>query len=49
MESKYQLLLSAGIYGRALEEGAGFERRYVGLLRDTGRASSEQPVAGSRY
>ncbi|MHB0868734.1 MAG: M3 family oligoendopeptidase [Chloroflexota bacterium] len=35
-------LLSAGIYARALEEGPGFETRYVGLLRDTGRMTTEE-------
>lgn len=35
-------LLSAGIYGRAQEEGAGFEHRYVELLRDTGRMTTEE-------
>ncbi|MCL4370297.1 MAG: M3 family oligoendopeptidase [Chloroflexi bacterium] len=35
-------LLSAGIYARALEGGAGFEESYVGLLRDTGRMTTEE-------
>lgn len=35
-------LLSAGIYARALEEGPGFEAQYVGLLRDTGRMTTEE-------
>ncbi|CAM4314069.1 M3 family oligoendopeptidase [Paenibacillus alkaliterrae] len=35
-------LFSAGIYARALKEGADFKERYVSLLRDTGRMSVEQ-------
>jgi len=29
-------LFSAGIYARAMQEGAGFEDKYIALLRDTG-------------
>ncbi|WP_028612170.1 M3 family oligoendopeptidase [Paenibacillus harenae] len=35
-------LFSAGIYARALKEGADFNDRYVALLRDTGRMTVEQ-------
>lgn len=35
-------LFSAGIYVRAMQEGAAFAERYVGLLRDTGRLTVEQ-------
>ncbi|MOA35371.1 hypothetical protein D3C78_1568170 [compost metagenome] len=35
-------LFSAGIYARALKEGADFNERYVALLRDTGRMSVEE-------
>lgn len=38
----FGFLLSAGIYVRALAEGPGFEQRYVGLLRDTGRMPTEE-------
>ncbi len=34
-------LFSYGIYARALEEGRGFEEKYVRLLRDTGRMTVE--------
>ncbi|MDQ0190021.1 M3 family oligoendopeptidase [Alicyclobacillus cycloheptanicus] len=34
-------MFSTGIYARALEEGAGFADRYVALLQDTGRMSTE--------
>lgn len=34
-------LFSYGIYARSLEEGAGFEQKYVALLRDTGRMRVE--------
>ncbi len=35
-------LFSAGIYARALQEGAAFEEKYVALLRDTGSMTVEQ-------
>jgi len=35
-------LFSAGIYARAMEEGPGFESKYVQLLRDTGRMTVEE-------
>ncbi len=35
-------LFSAGIYARALAEGPGFEKKYVQLLRDTGRMGTEE-------
>ncbi|WP_062515344.1 M3 family oligoendopeptidase [Halobacillus sp. KGW1] len=34
-------LFSMGIYAKALEEGQGFEDKYVALLQDTGRMSVE--------
>jgi len=34
-------LFSAGVYGAAQREGAAFARRYVDLLRDTGRMTVE--------
>ena len=34
-------LFSAGVYARALQEGEGFEDKYVDLLRDTGRMQVE--------
>lgn len=34
-------LFSAGLYARAMEEGPGFEHKYVELLRDTGRTTVE--------
>ncbi len=34
-------LFSAGIYARAMEEGASFDSKYVDLLRDTGRTTVE--------
>lgn len=33
---------SAGIYAQALQEGPGFEEKYVALLRDTGRMTVEE-------
>ncbi|MBD2867782.1 M3 family oligoendopeptidase [Paenibacillus arenilitoris] len=38
----FGFLFSAGIYARALKEGADFKDRYVALLRDTGRMTVEQ-------
>ena len=38
-------LFSAGLYARAVREGAAFEQRYVDLLRDTGRMTVEQLAA----
>jgi pepF/M3 family oligoendopeptidase len=35
-------LFSSGIYAAALREGAGFEDKYVALLRDTGSMTVEQ-------
>ncbi|MFZ5815633.1 MAG: M3 family oligoendopeptidase [Bacillota bacterium] len=35
-------LFSAGIYARAMAEGPAFERKYVELLRDTGRMTVEE-------
>jgi oligoendopeptidase F len=35
-------LFSSGIYAVALSEGAAFEERYIALLRDTGRMTTEQ-------
>ncbi|MCD1259853.1 M3 family oligoendopeptidase [Paenibacillus athensensis] len=35
-------LFSAGIYARALQEGPGFEQKYVDLLRDTGSMTVEE-------
>jgi oligoendopeptidase F len=34
-------LFSSGVYARALEEGEGFEDKYINLLRDTGRMRVE--------
>jgi oligoendopeptidase F len=34
-------LFSLGIYAKALEEGQGFEEKYIALLRDTGRMTVE--------
>lgn len=34
-------LFSLGIYNRSLEEGAGFEDKYIELLQDTGRMTTE--------
>ncbi|MBT2731302.1 M3 family oligoendopeptidase [Carnobacterium sp. ISL-102] len=34
-------LFSLGIYARSLEEGAGFEDKYIALLRDTASMSTE--------
>ncbi|WP_438446420.1 M3 family oligoendopeptidase [Gorillibacterium sp. sgz5001074] len=38
----FGFLFSSGIYAQAEKEGAGFEDRYVGLLRDTGRMQVEE-------
>lgn len=38
----FGFLFSAGIYEVALSEGSAFEERYIALLRDTGRMTSEQ-------
>lgn len=38
----FGFLFSAGIYARAMEEGAAFERKYIDLLRDTGRMTVEE-------
>ncbi|QGQ94786.1 M3 family oligoendopeptidase [Paenibacillus psychroresistens] len=38
----FGFLFSAGIYAVALREGAAFEERYIALLRDTGRMTTEQ-------
>ncbi|WP_127587372.1 M3 family oligoendopeptidase [Paenibacillus koleovorans] len=35
-------LFSAGLYAKAIEEGAGFEDKYIALLRDTGSMTVEQ-------
>jgi len=35
-------LFSAGLYARALQEGASFQEKYVALLRDTGRMRVEE-------
>lgn len=35
-------LFSAGIYAKATQEGPGFADRYVDLLRDTGRMTTEE-------
>jgi oligoendopeptidase F len=35
-------LFSAGIYAKALQEGGGFEEKYIALLRDTGVMTVEQ-------
>ncbi|RXZ84758.1 M3 family oligoendopeptidase [Paenibacillaceae bacterium] len=35
-------LFSSGVYDRAITEGPSFAKRYVGLLRDTGRMTVEQ-------
>lgn len=35
-------LFSMGIYALALEEGEGFEKKYINLLRDTGRMRVEE-------
>lgn len=35
-------LFSSGIYAQAVQEGAGFEDRYVALLRDTGSMTVEE-------
>src|SRR5690606_13133475 len=34
-------LFSLGIYNRSLEEGTGFEDKYIELLQDTGRMTTE--------
>jgi len=38
----FGFLFSAGIYARAMEEGRGFEQKYIDLLRDTGRMTVEE-------
>lgn len=38
-------LFSSGVYARALAEGPGFEKKYVELLRDTGRTTVEDLAA----
>ncbi|MVP01779.1 M3 family oligoendopeptidase [Paenibacillus lutrae] len=38
----FGFLFSAGIYARALEEGAAFEDKYAALLRDTGSMTVEE-------
>ncbi len=38
----FGFLFSAGVYRRALDGGSGFEESYVGLLRDTGRMTTEE-------
>ncbi|MEW9700624.1 M3 family oligoendopeptidase [Paenibacillus sp. SI8] len=38
-------LFSAGIYARAIQEGAAFEDKYVALLRDTGSMNVEELAA----
>jgi pepF/M3 family oligoendopeptidase len=38
----FGFLFSAGIYAVALSEGTAFEERYIALLRDTGRMTTEQ-------
>ncbi|PIB50630.1 oligoendopeptidase, partial [Pseudomonas sp. 2588-5] len=35
-------LFSTGIYARAQKEGKAFEKKYVDLLRDTGRLNVEE-------
>lgn len=35
-------LFSSGLYARALADGPGFAKRYVDILRDTGRMSMEE-------
>lgn len=37
----FGFLFSAGIYSKAIKEGAAFEEKYIALLRDTGRMSVE--------
>lgn len=41
----FGFLFSSGVYARALEEGPAFARRYVALLRDTGRMRVEDLAA----
>lgn len=41
----FGFLFSSGVYARALEEGPAFARRYVDLLRDTGRMRVEDLAA----
>jgi len=41
----FGFLFSSGVYARALEEGPAFARRYVELLRDTGRMRVEDLAA----
>lgn len=38
----FGFLFSSGIYAQAEKEGAGFQDRYIGLLRDTGRMQVEE-------
>ncbi|MBO9605411.1 MAG: M3 family oligoendopeptidase [Paenibacillaceae bacterium] len=38
----FGFLFSAGIYARALQDGAAFEDKYAALLRDTGRMPVEE-------
>jgi pepF/M3 family oligoendopeptidase len=38
----FGFLFSAGIYARAMEEGPAFEQKYIDLLRDTGRMTTEE-------
>jgi oligoendopeptidase F len=38
-------LFSLGIYGQRLKTGAEFSRRYIDILRDTGRMSAEDLIA----
>ncbi|MNR18814.1 hypothetical protein D3C85_1355630 [compost metagenome] len=35
-------MFSAGIYARAVQEGATFEDKYISLLRDTGSMNVEE-------
>ncbi|RFU65790.1 M3 family oligoendopeptidase [Peribacillus glennii] len=37
----FGFLFSLGIYGKAVEEGQGFEEKYISLLRDTGSMTVE--------
>ncbi|SFK05958.1 MULTISPECIES: M3 family oligoendopeptidase [unclassified Bacillus (in: firmicutes)] len=38
----FGFLFSQGIYANALQEGHSFEKKYIDLLRDTGRMTAEQ-------
>ena len=38
----FGFLFSAGIFARSMDEGPGFEDKYVELLRDTGRMTTEE-------